>query len=144
MTKTIDAYKAQAKRLRTALAERDITLSHGHALEAVARQHGFRDWNTLTATGSARSDRPFQVGDRVTGIFMKRPFTGTVIGVQLRAKAPLRQTTFKFDAPVDIADSDRFHVWRHRVTVTLDPDGRSTNAIGKRDGRMAVKWEGSG
>ncbi len=144
MTKTIDAYKAQAKRLRTALAERDITLSHGHALEAVARQHGFRDWNTLTAAGPAGTGRPLQVGDRVTGTFMKRPFTGTVIGVQLRAKAPLRRTTLKFDAPVDIADSDRFHVWRHRVTVTLHPDGQSTNAIGRRDGRMAVEREGNG
>ncbi len=46
--------KAMAKALRQALAERRIDLSHSDSLECVARQLGWRDWNTL----AARLDRP--------------------------------------------------------------------------------------
>jgi catechol 2,3-dioxygenase-like lactoylglutathione lyase family enzyme len=44
--------KAMARRLRDALADRGVAVSHGEALELVARQLGSRDWNTLAA-GSA-------------------------------------------------------------------------------------------
>ena len=39
--------KAMAKSLRQALAERKIDISHSDSLECVARQLGWRDWNTL-------------------------------------------------------------------------------------------------
>jgi hypothetical protein len=48
------ALKAQAKRLRSALAKLGAQLSHSHCLEAIAAVHGQRDWNTLHA-GSKRS-----------------------------------------------------------------------------------------
>lgn len=41
--------KALARSLRSALAGRDIAVSHSEALELVARQLGARDWNTLAA-----------------------------------------------------------------------------------------------
>lgn len=41
--------KALAKSLRQALSERHITISHSDSLECVARQFGWRDWNTLAA-----------------------------------------------------------------------------------------------
>jgi uncharacterized protein YndB with AHSA1/START domain len=47
--------KAMARRLRTALADRDITVSHSEALELVARQLGARDWNTFRAAAAATS-----------------------------------------------------------------------------------------
>lgn len=43
-------FKAQAKRLRAYLSEQDIDINHSRALEAVARVHGFRDWNTAAAS----------------------------------------------------------------------------------------------
>ncbi|KQP67862.1 hypothetical protein ASF52_18375 [Methylobacterium sp. Leaf112] len=43
-----------AKSLRQALAERRVEISHGDSLECVARQFGWRDWNTL----AAQLDRP--------------------------------------------------------------------------------------
>ena len=52
--------KAQAKRLRNALASRNLTVSHAGSLELLAQSHGFRDWNTRdchdaqTRTGSDR------------------------------------------------------------------------------------------
>lgn len=50
-----DDLKAQARRLRAALAGRGVDLPHGHALELVAAQHGARDWNTLSANASRAS-----------------------------------------------------------------------------------------
>lgn len=41
--------KAMAKSLRQALSERHIEITHGDSLECVARQFGWRDWNTLAA-----------------------------------------------------------------------------------------------
>ena len=41
--------KTQAKLLRAYLAERGVELTHSHALEAVARSRGFKDWNTASA-----------------------------------------------------------------------------------------------
>lgn len=41
--------KAAARTLRRALASTDVTISHGLALEMVAQQLGFADWNTAAA-----------------------------------------------------------------------------------------------
>jgi hypothetical protein len=46
--------KAMAKSLRQTLAERRVEISHSDSLECVARQFGWRDWNTL----AAQLDRP--------------------------------------------------------------------------------------
>lgn len=46
--------KALAKSLRQALAARDIDITHSDSLECVARQFGWRDWNTL----ASQVDRP--------------------------------------------------------------------------------------
>jgi hypothetical protein len=45
--------KGMARHLRSALADRNITVSHSEALELVARELGMRDWNTLAAARSA-------------------------------------------------------------------------------------------
>lgn len=41
--------KTAAKRLRTALKEKKVDISHGECLDLVARQLGVRDWNVLSA-----------------------------------------------------------------------------------------------
>jgi len=46
---TVQAAKRQAERLTEILAERGMPLKRSEALEAVARIHGARDWNTLRA-----------------------------------------------------------------------------------------------
>ena len=45
----IDRLKTAATALRRELAARGLELSHMEALELVARQFGFRDWNTAAA-----------------------------------------------------------------------------------------------
>ncbi|OLL73746.1 Glyoxalase family protein [Pseudonocardia sp. Ae168_Ps1] len=49
MDLTTDAAKAAARSLRADLAEQHVMSSHARALELVAHQLGFRDWNTASA-----------------------------------------------------------------------------------------------
>lgn len=41
--------KAMAKAMREALAAKELTISHSEALEIVARQFGFSNWNILSS-----------------------------------------------------------------------------------------------
>lgn len=50
-----DIAKAQAKRLRSALAP-DLTLGHGQALELIARVHGEQSWGRLNSLISGASE----------------------------------------------------------------------------------------
>lgn len=54
MDLTLDDAKSAARALRRDLATTDITISHGRALEIVARQLGFADWNTASASMAPR------------------------------------------------------------------------------------------
>ena len=78
-TPSIQTLKAEARSLR---GERDAAgtpLGQGAALEEIARRHGYRDWNTASAALPARVAIPVQVGQRVKGTYLSRPFTGLVI-----------------------------------------------------------------
>jgi len=49
LAKPVAQAKSMAKSLRSALAVKQVALSHAECLEIVARQLGFPDWNTLCA-----------------------------------------------------------------------------------------------
>lgn len=53
--------KHMAKALRQALAERGQEISHSDALELVARQFGFANWNMLSARIEAAQLRPLEL-----------------------------------------------------------------------------------
>lgn len=68
--------KAMAKAMRDTLAERDIAIPHGAALEIVARQFGLESWNVLSArieaaaSGTGREPGPaFQQAVPIVRIF---------------------------------------------------------------------------
>lgn len=56
MELTITAAKAAARVLHEDMAETGIDISHSRALELVAHQLGFRDWNTAAADFDNRRD----------------------------------------------------------------------------------------
>ena len=144
MTTTSSDYKTHAKRLRDALAAEGVSLSHGKALDIVARQNGARDWNTLSAsangktTPEAPSASPFAVGDHVEGAFNGSPASGRVIGVAETIKPDLWRVTVKFSPAVDASTSENFRAERTRVEMVVGADGRSRRLTGTETGVMAL------
>jgi hypothetical protein len=145
MTNMASDYKTYAKRLRDALADEGIALSHGKALDIVARQNGARDWNTLAArTNDSASPvtmtgTPFAVGDHVEGAFNGKPATGRVIGLAETIKPDLWRVTVKFSPAVDASTSENFRAARTRVEMVVGADGRSRRLTGTETGVMELR-----
>lgn len=119
---SVDALKAQAKRLRTAMSEKQTPITQSMALETVARQWGYRDWNTLSATAKSNAPRGWLVGQRVAGSYLGHMFQGTLKAVRA-ASGGFWYLTVIFDEAVDVVDSDAFSSFRKQVNVTLNADG---------------------
>ena len=124
-TPSIQTLKSEAKALREEHARDGTPINHGQALEAVARRHGYRDWNTASATLPERVAIPVQVGQRVKGTYLSRPFAGLVVGMQLLADMQHYEVTVKFDKPVNVSKFDSMVIERHRVRATIGLDGIS-------------------
>ena len=126
MSLSIESLKEQARRLRTSLADAGEPVSHSRALELVARQHGYRDWNTAHASlGNRPSGPPLELGGRARGRYLGQPFAATVIGLRSQLTPGRWQVELRFDEPVDVVTFDSFSSFRSRVTVTIDADGRT-------------------
>jgi hypothetical protein len=124
-TPSIETLKAEARAVRDELALAGTPVSHGQALETVARKHGYRDWNTASATLPHRVASPVQVGQRVQGTYLGRAFTGLVLGVQLLSDMRHYEVTVKFDKPVDVSRFASMVIPRQRVRATVTLDGVS-------------------
>ena len=123
---SIPALKKQAKHLRSALEDSGQALSHATALEIVAKQHGFRDWNTICArTVEYPSACPFHIDDRVSGEYFGQPFGGRIRGVEALSKGKFFRTYIEFDEAVDVVTFDSFSAFRKRVMCVVDALGRS-------------------
>lgn len=133
-----NSLKAEAKLLREERDKAGTPITHGAALEVVARSHGFRDWNTARAALPDRVLSPIQVGERVKGTYLGQPFEGLVIGVNLMSDMQHYQVTIKFDTPVDVVTSELFSAFRQRVTATVDVYGVSPARTGDGEPQMRV------
>ena len=134
-TPSIQTLKSEARALR----ETGSAQSHAAALEQVARNHGYRDWNTARAMLPEKTVVPFQVGGRVKGTYLDQPFTGTLIGVQMLGDMQHFTVTVQFDAPVNVTPDFMFANNRHRVVSTLGSDGVSTALRGNGNPQMVVR-----
>ena len=127
-TLTIDELKSQARRLRDAMAGGGTPVSHSAALELVAKSHGARDWNTISAL-AARSDNaepaPVAVGAIVYGEYLGQRFRGKVLALSRLSQSSYYAITLHFDEPVDVVTFDSFSAFRQRVTATIDAKGVS-------------------
>lgn len=65
---SIEQAKQMAKRLRTSLQVRDPQASHSMALELVAHQLGYKDWNTAAATLPQETPQPAVTFDKAIPI----------------------------------------------------------------------------
>ena len=139
-------YKHQAKRLRQALSENGIDISHGKALDLVARQSGSRDWNSLavqadarpTASVSPKGIAPYQVGQNVSGTYMASAFDARIIGVEETIKPDLWRITLQFTPQIDVALTPNMVVKRRRLTTIVSADGKSRRLTGSEAGGVLL------
>jgi hypothetical protein len=124
-TPSIQTLKSEARALRDEHARAGTPLGHGQALEEVARRHGYRDWNTASAALPERIAIPVQVGQRVKGTYLSKPFAGLVVGMKLLADMKHYEVTVKFDHPVNVSKFASMVHNRQRVTATVDLHGVS-------------------
>lgn len=138
-TPSIQTLKSEAKALRAERALADAPLTHSAALEEVARSHGYRDWNTASASLPERVMIPVQVGQRVTGTYLSRPFEGMVLGVQLLPDMQHYKVTVRFDRPVNVSKFDSMVIERHRVVATIGVDGISLTYTSDGEPHLRLK-----
>jgi len=138
-TPSAQTLKSEAKALRDDHAKAGETLSHGAALEIVARAHGYRDWNTARAMVPDRVTVPFRIGARVSGLYLGQGFRGLLIGVQMLSDMQHHTVTVLFDTPVNVTPNFMFETLRHRVVATLDIHGQSVALRGDGQPQMAFR-----
>ncbi len=119
---SITEAKAQARRLRKELLEQGNEVSHSRALELVARQYGFRDWNTLHAAIGNRPPETWTPGGRVRGTYLAQPFDATVIAVEMLRPGWFR-LVLDLDEAVDVVSFDSFSNFRRRISGVIGPAG---------------------
>lgn len=137
-TLSAQTLKSEAKALRETRAKAGLPLTHGAALEEVARAHGYRDWNTARAALPDRVPVPFQLGMRVKGFYLEQPFRGALIGVQLLADMQHYKVTVMFDEPVNVTPDFMFSAHRQRVVATIDVHGTSIAMRGNGQPQMRL------
>jgi hypothetical protein len=119
-----DALKGQAKRLRTALAAEGDFVTHSEALELIAKQNGYRDWNTLSAASRDNEGRLI-VGAAVSGRYLGQAFTGRLVTLSELGGGARRKVAIQLDQPVDVVRSAHFSSLRRRITGVIDKTGVS-------------------
>lgn len=140
-TPSIQTLKSEAKALREERARDGAPLNHGQALEEVARRHGYRDWNTASAALPERIAIPVQVGQRVKGTYLSRPFAGLVIGMKLMPDMQHYEVTVRFDQPVNVSKFASMVHNRQRVTATVGLDGVSLSRTSDGEPHMRIRRE---
>ena len=123
---SVAALKDQAKRLRTSLENSGQTIGHSQALELLAGQFGFRDWNTLRAKAQTNGPAvPVTTGQSVSGEYLGQPFEGKVLSVGEMSTPDRFRIAIRFNQPVDVVTFDSFSAYRHRVNCVIDASGIS-------------------
>ncbi|MBK8196893.1 MAG: hypothetical protein IPK75_00890 [Acidobacteria bacterium] len=135
---TREQAKARARDLRAELASAGTPISHAQALERVAAELGYRDWNTASARLSNEPDVPFQVGDHVAGAYLKQPFKGRLLAVREIGGGAAYDLTIRFDEPVDVVEFESFSNFRTQVRITVSADGISTFRTSDGEPHMGV------
>lgn len=135
-TPSRDVLKAQAKRLRADLGAKGTPMTHASALETVAHQWGMRDWNTLAAKADVSAVQ-WHHGQRVSGRYLGHPFRGVIKAASL-ASSGFWSLTVRFDAPVDVVESEHFTSLRQQVNATINAAGFSPQKTSNGQPHMVV------
>ncbi|MDQ0321885.1 hypothetical protein QO002_004023 [Pararhizobium capsulatum DSM 1112] len=139
---SLEGLKEQAKRLRAALTSQGQEINHAKALELIASQYGFRDWNTLHAAAGNRPPlNPWMLGSKVKGLYLGQPFEAEILGVQAMGSQPARyRLTLHFAEPVDVVTFESFSAFRQRVNCTIDETGRTVEKTSNGRPQVELFW----
>lgn len=118
--------KIQARRLRAEMANHSEPISHSQSLEMIARQRGFRDWNTIHASLSNRPAlEALSLGEVVTGQYMGQAFRGELVAIRTLKRGHSYYVSIQADKAIDVVTFDSFSNFRRRLSCTLDQSGIS-------------------
>ena len=137
------ALKAQAKRLRASLTAAGRSCTHAEALEAVARQWGARDWNTLSARARDYGQPAYRPGQRITGRYLGHRFAGRIKAARSMS-AGHYALTLRFDQAIDVVASRHFSCLRQQVNCVVNPNGRSARTTSNGQPHVVIfdAWAG--
>lgn len=135
---TLAEAKQNAKQLRSLLAEQSTVISHSEALERIAAQNGFKDWNTLHAAIANRPPEGWVLGGRVRGRYLSQPFDATVVGMQAQRPGWFR-LELALDTAVDVVTFDSFSNMRKNISGSVGPDGTSVERTSDGVPHLAIE-----
>jgi len=121
---TLSDIKQMAKRLRAKLDGEGTPVTHSKSLELIAHQHGYRDWNALSAAVGKDEQRERSVGDRVRGRYFGQPFEAVIVSADNVGRGWTR-LTLDLDEAIDVVTFDSFSNFRKRVRGVIGPLGLS-------------------
>ena len=121
---TLAEAKNLAKALRKRLADEGFVLGHSQALERVAQDHGFRDWNAFHAAIEADQSEAWSVGARVTGRYLSQPFAAKILSSEQLRPGWFR-LVLDLDEAVDVVRFESFSNLRKQIRVEVGPAGHS-------------------
>ena len=138
----LTALKDQARRLKSRLEAGGETVSHSKALELIAAQHGYNDWNTLhAALGNRAGPESLVPGARVTGAYLGQPFSARLVGIQAISSAPGHfRVALDLDEAVDVVTFDSFSSFRKRVNGVIGKDGVSRERTSNGRPQLELSW----
>ncbi len=139
---TLSALKDQARRLRSRMEANGDAINHSRALELIAAQFGFNDWNTLhAAVGNRAGPEQLTPGARVTGAYLGQPFSARIVGVQALTSAPgSYRVSLDLDEAVDVVTFDSFSSFRKRVNGVIGKEGVSRERTSNGRPQLELSW----
>lgn len=139
---TLNDLKNQARRLRTRLETSGERISHSRALELIAAQYGYKDWNTLyAATGKRAGAERLMPGAHVTGAYLGQPFSACVLGIRAITSSPgSYRISLDLDEAVDVVTFDSFSAFRKRVTGVIGTEGVSRERTSNGRPQLELSW----
>lgn len=134
----LEALKAEARRLRASLLDGESEMTQSAALEAVARQRGYRDWNTIRAAAENRPPSPpVSIGQTVSGLYLGQAFTAEVRRVSERSDDRFR-ITLQLQEPIDVVTFDSFSAYRSHLKANIKRDGETVERTSDGKPQLAL------
>ena len=121
---TLAAVKALGRERRALLEAQGTKIGHAKALEMIAHEYGYRDWNTFSAAINAGTLSGWEKGGRVGGTYLSQPFAATILDVS-KPRPGWFHLTLDLDEAVDVVTFDSFSNFRKRIRGTVGPKGTS-------------------